>query len=133
MDQKSKWINLLGKEYKLVDLGRPAVFLIPIKKLKQRMENGKMVEKDLQEFLISNFGAYTSATIPGFGFWKDAKQAIIFDRCREYEVSFLGKKKIPTLIRKLAEIAEVIDEECIYLKTGQYSCLVYPKKQKAVK
>lgn len=117
-----KWGRFSSRHYALLDLGRPAVFLIPKKKLKIN------IRQMLHMFLIKNFGAYTSSTIPGFGFWKDTDKATISDECVEYEVSFLGKERIPTLIKKLAEIASLIDEECIYLKTGQYACLIYPKK-----
>ena len=126
--KKSKWRNLCSQYYKLKDLGRPAIFLLPTSKLKKKID-GKSIENDLHEFLVSRFGAYTTSTIPSFGFWKDNKKATISDECREYEVSFLGKDRIPSLIKKLAKIASVIGEECIYLKTGQYSCLVYPKKK----
>jgi len=130
MRANSKWKDFVGKRYTLEDLGRPAIFLLPIKKLSQKLECGTTVEADLHRFLVQNFGAYTSATIPSFGFWKTVDRAIISDECREYEVSFFGKTKIPVLIKKLAEIAEFIKEECIYLKAGQYTCLVYPKKTK---
>lgn len=130
MRAKSKWREFTGKGYILEDLGRPAIFLLPIKKLCQKLECGTTVEVDLHRFLIQNFGAYTSATIPSFGFWKTIDHAIISDECREYEVSFFGKAKIPILIKKLAEIAGFIKEECIYLKAGQYTCLVYSQKTK---
>jgi hypothetical protein len=121
---RSKWQSLAGPEYRLVDLGRPAVFLLPTKKLT------KAIEKDLHRFILAHFGAYTTSTIPSFGFWKDADRATISDECRIYEVSFLGKDRIPVLLRKLAEIAAQIHEECIYLKAGQYTALVYPKRTK---
>lgn len=124
---KSKWAPLVRKGYIIEDLGRPAIFLIPIKKLKKQV-NGISVEKDLHRFLVDNFGAYTASTIPGFGFWKNAEKATISDACREYEVSFLGKGKIPALLKKLAEVAMATREKCIYVKAGQYSALVSPAK-----
>ena len=130
MKTKSKWREFAGRGYILEDLGRPAIFFLPIKKMRQQLKNEETVEMDLHRFLIQQFGAYTSATIPSFGFWKTIGHAIISDECREYEVSFFGKAKIPILIKKLAEIAEIIGEECIYLKAGQYTCLVYPRKIK---
>ncbi len=123
----NKWAALAGRGYRIEDLGRPAIFLIPIKKLKKKIR-GVSVEKDLHKFLVNNFGAYTTSTIPGFGFWKNAERATISDACREYEVSIFGKGKIPALLKKLAEIATATEEECIYMKAGQYSALVYPEK-----
>ncbi len=122
---ESKWTSLHGEGYTVEDLGRPAVFLIPAKKLKQLIGN-VTVEEDLHRFLIENFGAYTSSTIPSFGFWRDIKKAAISDECREYEVSFLGKDRIPLLLKKLATVAALIGEECIYVKAGQYAGLVHP-------
>ena len=85
------------------------------------------VERNLHIFLIQHFGAYTSALVPSFGIWKDAHQVTVSDECRQYEVSFFGKERIPVLLEKLAEIARYIKEDCIYVKAGQYSGLVYPK------
>jgi hypothetical protein len=109
------------------DLGRPAIFLIPIKKLGKKMGNST-VRKNLHLFLVEHFSAYTTSTVPGFGFWKNHQKLTIVDECCEYEVSFPGKNKIPLLLRKLTEIARVTGEACIYIKAGQYAALVYPKK-----
>lgn len=124
---KSKWKSFTRGNYTIEDLGRPAVFLLPIKKLQRKMGD-VTIEEELHKFLIDHFGAYTASTIPSFGFWRNAKEATISDECREYEVSFLGKDRIPVLLEKLAKIAAIIDEKCIYVKAGQYSCLVYPSK-----
>ncbi|OGZ00399.1 MAG: hypothetical protein A2945_03580 [Candidatus Liptonbacteria bacterium RIFCSPLOWO2_01_FULL_52_25] len=124
---KSKWASFERKEYVIEDLGRPAIFLIPIKKLGITMGDFT-VRKNLHEFLVRNFSAYTTSTIPGFGFWRNHQKLVITDQCCEYEVSFRGKNKIPDLLKKLAEIARVTGEACIYVKAGQYSALVYPKK-----
>ncbi len=123
---EGKWTSLSGEGYRLEDLGRPAIFLIPTKKLKIKI--GEVtVEDGLHGFLTQNFGAYTSSTVPSFGFWKSSGEAVIFDECREYEVSFLGKEKLPFLLKKLAEIAIIINEDCLYIKAGQYSALLYPE------
>lgn len=82
------------------------------------------VEDVLHEFLIKEFGGYTSTIIPYFGVWRDEEETS-YDECRRYEVSFVGQERIPILLAKLAEIAKIIEEECIYFQAGQYSCLVY--------
>ncbi|KKQ36029.1 MAG: hypothetical protein US50_C0001G0031 [Candidatus Nomurabacteria bacterium GW2011_GWB1_37_5] len=124
---KNKWKGLEGRGYRLQNLGRPAIFLLPIKKLKKKVR-GQAVEKTLHKFLIEEFGAYTSSTIPNFGIWENIKKMKVSDKCRQYEVSFVGKKRIPILLEKLAEIAGQIGEDCIYFKAGQYTTLVYPAK-----
>jgi len=115
--------------YTLKNLGRPAVFLLPLGKLNKK-DKGLSIEEGLHQFLLKNFGAYTTSVIPNFGFWRDNKKKIVYDKCREYEVSFVGKKKIPMLLRKLSEVAKLIKEECIYFKAGQYTCLVFPEIKK---
>ena len=122
----NKWAGLDDESYKIEDLGRPAVFLLPLEKLKTTIGD-KTAEEELHAFLTKNFGAFTTTTVPYFGFWRAAGTQIIYDECRLYEVSFAGKEKIPLLLKKLAEVARAIGEECVYFKAGQYACLVYPK------
>jgi hypothetical protein len=50
----------------------------------------------------------------------------VSDESRIFEVSFKGKENIPLLIKKLAQVARLTGEECIYLKAGQYACTVAP-------
>ena len=123
MSMNSKWHGMESSNYTIVDLGRPAVFLLPLEPLKAHAYE----EAELHAFLMDNFESYTAATIPSFGFWKNKNEAIIFDECREYEVSFVGKDKIPMLMEKLASIAKRIGEDCVYFKAGQYGCVIYPK------
>lgn len=122
----NKWRGLEGKSYKIEDLGRPAVFLLPLQKLK-KMADGATTEENLHRFLTETFGAFTTTTIPYFGFWRGNGAELTYDECILYEVSFAGKEKVPLLLAKLAEIADAIGEKCIYFKAGQYACLVYPK------
>ena len=116
----SKWAGLGNDNFTFVDLGRPAVFLLPINKLPK-------VEDNLHEFLVQNFGTFTYFPVPSFGAWKNGQQVIVYDQCRLYEVSFNGKEKITLLGERLAKIAFLINEDCIYFKAGQYASLIYPK------
>ena len=127
----NKWEQFQGKSFEIVNLGRPAVFLIPAKKLKG--EVGIRARQELHLFLISQFGAYSTSLVPNFGFWRDSLKRMMSDKCVVYEVSFVGKHKIPLLLEKLSELALTLKEECVYVKTGQYSCLVYPNKKSATK
>ena len=103
------------------------MFFIPVRKLKGA--RGNKIRQDLHLFLITRFGAYSASLVPSFGFWRDASKAMVTDECTVFEVSFDGKEKIPILVKKLAELALETKEDCIYLKAGQYSCLVYPAIQ----
>ena len=125
----NKWLGLKGETYRIEDLGRPAMFLLPSHKLRMAM-GAATVEENLHQFLSKEFGAFTTATVPYFGFWRSANDQVAYDECRLYEVSFVGKERIPFLLEKLAEVAVAIEEECIYFKAGQYACLVYPKPKK---
>ncbi|MBI5732348.1 hypothetical protein HY967_00085 [Candidatus Jorgensenbacteria bacterium] len=129
MDHLGKWSSFEDeKNYHIENLGRPAIFLIPSHKL-ERDAGGITVRRVLHEFLTEKFGAYTTSIIPSFGFWNNEGDQLICDECCQYEVSFDGKGKVPLLLKKLAEIAKLIREDCIYLKAGQYTCLVSPPKK----
>ena len=124
----SKWIGLDNGNFTFVDLGRPAVFLLPLDKLLSGVIMDFVdLESALHSFLLENFGTFTYFTMPSFGVWKNGKQVICYDACRMYEVSFSGKEKITFLGERLAKIAVAINEDCIYFKAGQYAALIYPK------
>lgn len=127
-NKKNKWSAFASPDYEIQNLGRPAAFLLPTHKLKKCRLDGVSVEESLHHFLIGNFGAFTTTTVPYFGFWRDSGEDLVYDECRLYEVSFEGKGRLPLLLAKLAAIAAVIEEDCIYCKAGQYACLVRPKK-----
>lgn len=127
MKRENKWAGLDGPGYEVDDLGRPGVFLLPSVKLKRFSMDGRTVEEALRDFLIANFGAYTETNVPYFGFWRDGGQNLVYDECRQYEVAFFGKERIPLLLAKLADICRIIGEDCIYVKAGQYAALVRPK------
>lgn len=119
-----KWDDFKSSTYKIHDLGRPAVFLIPEIKLQNAM-NGISVEKAVEAFLLEKFGAFTTTSLPSFGVWVNETQ-IHYDQCKRYEVSFVGKEKITMLLEFLAKIAIATDEICLYFCAGQYACLLYP-------
>ncbi|MFA6131350.1 MAG: hypothetical protein WC730_03780 [Patescibacteria group bacterium] len=136
MAQENKWKEFEDPEfYDLENLGRPAIFLIPHNKLKTNIyppayfSDGKMplvsCESFLQSFLAETFGAFTVTQVPVFGFWHNEKM-VVYDECQQYEVSFVGKEKMKPLLRVLAHVSRSIKEECIYVKAGQYACLVKP-------
>lgn len=123
--EEDKWANLQGEGYRLENLGRPAVFLLPSHKMQREWSSGVTVERRLHEFLLAEFGGFTSTLVPYFGFWHGGTMAN-YDECRRYEVSFVGQERIPVLLNLLASIARQIGEECVYFTAGQYACLVYP-------
>lgn len=98
-------------------LGKPAIFSIPSTKLQQ-------VEQEISKFLEKNYGHAWSQTPNVKGFWMGKPDGDY----TKFEISFVGKEKIPKLKRFLAKIGEKIGERCIYLLTGADSWYVYPQK-----
>jgi hypothetical protein len=113
-------------KYTKESLGRIAVFLLPSLKLKKRERGGKMVEEKLHDFLLGSFSGYTAATGNIFGYWKDPAGKEFYGEHKEFKVSLQDKEGIPVLEEFLAQIARDIDEDCIYLETGEDTWLVYP-------
>jgi hypothetical protein len=124
---KNPWVAFEGTGYSLMNLGRPAVFLIPSHKLRKQFGEGT-VEEVLHRFLLENFAAFTTTTVPYFGFWRGESEKFVYDECRLYEVSFVGAEHIKPLVQKLAEIALAIDEDCFYFKAGEDACLIRPNR-----
>lgn len=138
--EESKWKGFENPaRYHIEDLGRPAIFLIPKKKLDLKVVwpsssvNGGSYTADcrwfIEKFLAEHFGAFTVTEAPVFGIWNNGKMTA-HDTCAQYEVSFVGKEKVPMIMQMLAFVAKQIGEESIYFKAGQYACLVYPPKRK---
>jgi hypothetical protein len=128
MANKNPWESFAGEEYRIQNLGRPAIFFIPSKKLGIK-DGKKTVEDRLNAFLQKRFGAFTISTAPYFGAWHNGEK-ISRDECRLYEVSFVGTKRIKLLFKVLARLARKIEEECIYFKAGEDTCLIYPTSSK---
>lgn len=122
----SKW-KFFEKQgnFEIIDLGRPAIFLIPADKLQKKIMSDVTAEKHLEMFLQRHFRAFTRTRSTMSGYWEG-----IVDELVEYEVSFLGKHNVPILLHELAYIARKIGEKYIYVKIGQYTALVRPKRAK---
>lgn len=119
------WSEFKSSIYTIEDLGRTAVFLIPASKLKDRGHNPPTsIEEVLHQFLTENFGAYHTTLAREAGFWKNGMGQMIYDESVRYEVAFLGKERLPLLLEKIAAIAKIIQEDCIYITVGQYTGLV---------
>lgn len=123
--RKSKWVEFKSDRYRIQDLGRRAVFLVPSQKMRT-MCGVTLVENLLHAFIKKYVGAWTYTLSPLAGVWTNELGEIFYDECREYKVAFLGKGRIPALLEVLAAVAKEIDEECIYVEAGQYSATVYP-------
>ncbi len=125
---KSKWAGLdKGPGYRIEDLGRAAVFCLPSDKLDLNL-GGRTVEEALTEFLTMEYGGFSRSFRDQFGVWRDGEEVVHYDRCTVFEVSFVGKERIPRLASVLSVVARGIGEACIYFKAGQYSGLIWPAR-----
>lgn len=98
-------------------LGKPAIFLIPSFKLES-------IEFEIHSFLMQNYGKAWNQTSNVKGYWMGKVEGEYI----KFEISFVGKEKIPNLKKFLAQICIKIGEECIYLITGADSWYIYPIK-----
>jgi hypothetical protein len=128
MSDENPWAEFTSARFKIVDLGRPAIFLIPAIKLALQGKEFPTLKEDLEHFLLANFEAFTTSKVPNFGVWKNAENHPVEDACIQYEVSFKGKHRIPLLLEKLTELLILTGEDCFYVKAGQYTMLLSSTK-----
>jgi len=112
--------------YREQSLGAPAVFLLPSLKLKEPARSGSSPESRLHDFLMKNFGGYTAQAGNIFGYWKDEAGGDSYGEHREFTVSLTDDSKLPLLKRHVASLAREMKEQCIYLRTGNETFLIYP-------
>lgn len=115
------WQGFEHPEYELIDIGRPAVFLVPNSCLTREQR------EELELFLKETYGGFQRLNAVVSGVYTSENGDTVLDDCIQYEVSFKGKDRIPELARMLANLARLTGEEAIYLKAGQYSALLRPR------
>ena len=120
MTSENPWAQFGGSDYTIRNLGRPAVFFIPVRNFTREARD------ELERVLAEEFGAFSFDDVPNHGMWRDGAGRLVEDRSVKYTVSFAGKERIPLLIRILVNLARLLGEESIYLEAGQYACEVVP-------
>ena len=107
-------------------LGSTAVFLLPSLKLK---EPASPVSKEsrVHAFLMDNFGGYTAQAGNIFGYWRSESGEDSYGEHREFSVAFADDTKEGLLKDFLARLAGELHEECIYLRIGEETLLIYPQ------
>lgn len=120
MAHEDPWAGFGGSDYTLRNLGRPAVFFIPVRNFTREARS------ELEKLLAETFGAFSFDDVPNHGMWRNANGTLVEDRSVKYTVSFVGKERIPLLIRILVNLARLLREDSIYLEAGQYACEVVP-------
>jgi hypothetical protein len=112
-------------------IGPTAAFLIPAVKLTYRRAQGLTLEERLHEFLLNQFGGYTSPATNLRGYWVSPTGERLYGEHREYRVFTNGGNSTLALKQFLAEIASEIDEQCICFASGDSSCLIFPLASRA--
>ena len=107
-------------------LGSSAVFLLPSLKLKEPA-SGVSNEARLHAFLMDNFGGYTAQAGNIFGYWRSEAGEDSYGEHREFSVAFANHSKVALLKGFLATLARELREECIYLRIGDETSLIYPQ------
>jgi hypothetical protein len=107
-------------------LGSTAVFLLPSLKLKEPALKGPSIENRLHAFLMDNFGGYTAQAGNIFGYWRSGSAPDSYGEHREFSVALGDKAKLSLLKEFLATTAAELKEECLLLRAGDKSWLIYP-------
>lgn len=106
-------------------LGKSATFLLPSLKLNQPASGGQPFERELHDFLLSNFGGYTATQGNLFGYWAEDDGSQSYGEHRAFTVACAAEEKIPLLKDFLSRTSRQLDEECIYLELGGFASLIY--------
>ena len=106
-------------------LGQLAVALLPIEKLKRKSPRGIPFEKEIHDFLVTNFNGYTMSSGNISGHWKDDHGHDHYGEHRQYKVALPAPESVKNFEAFLAEIAAEMGEECIYMELGREISLIY--------
>jgi hypothetical protein len=106
-------------------LGPLGVVLLPSLKIKEASGQGTTHEQEIHEFLVSRFHGYTVASGNISGYWQDSEGHPHYGEHREYKVALLNPRETEALEHFISELAERIDETCIFMECGGESYLVY--------
>lgn len=115
--------------YREQNLGTAVVFLLPSLKLKEPALDGNSIERRLHTFLMGHFGGYTAQAGNIFGYWRDSAGHDSYGEHREFSVAFVESAKLPALKEFIANLADELEEECIYMRAGSAASLIYPAGQ----
>jgi hypothetical protein len=114
-------------KFRDLKLGSQAVFLLPSLKLKEPATDGISKETRLHAFLMDNFGGYTAQAGNIFGYWRSEGAPDSYGEHREFSLAFTEYTKAALLKSFLATLARDLYEECIYLRVGDETSLIYPQ------
>jgi hypothetical protein len=112
--------------YRERSLGTSVMFLLPSLKLKAPSLNRPSIENRLHTFLMDNFGGYTAQAGNIFGYWREGNGRDFYGEHREFSVAAPDASKYPLLKQFLALMARDLAEDCVYVRIGGETSLIYP-------
>jgi hypothetical protein len=115
----------MSSQLRIDPLGRPANFLMPSLKLKQKDDTGHTVEDRLESYLLEEFGGYTASAGSIYGKWRGPDGEEYYGEHIRFTVAFRGAERIQRLLAFLAGLAAEIDEQTLYVETGEDAWLVH--------
>lgn len=114
--------------YRVESVGRDAVFYLPSDLMGMEIESGIRCRQMVEDFLEQEYGGFTDEGNNHNGFWKNAQGTRFYERYQKYRVAFTGPERIPKLESFLSYIAKGLNEESIFISTGEDSWLLYPEE-----
>ena len=109
----------------LIALGKMTAFYIPSHKLDVAGDTvTHSPRKQIHDFLIQHYRAYTHSPSPVKGFWLSDQAELTHDVLERFEVSFSTEPAFERLVAFLRDVAIQLNEQAIYLTRGEESFLV---------
>lgn len=106
-------------------LGQTGAMLLPLEKLLEKSPRGVPFEREVHEFLLTNFNGYTVASGNISGHWSDQAGRDHYGEHRQYQVALPGREAIRSLEVFLATLASELAEDCIYFELAGEIYLIY--------
>ncbi len=106
-------------------LGETGAILLPLEKLSEKSPRGVPFEREVHEFLLTNFNGYTVASGNISGHWKDETGRDHYGEHRQYKVALPNREAIHSLEVFVATLARDLGEDCIYFELAGRVYLVY--------
>ena len=106
-------------------LGETGAMLLPLEKLAEKSPRGVPFEREVHEFLLTNFNGYTVASGNISGHWSDESGRDHYGEHRQYKMALPNRDAIRSLEVFVATLARELGEDCIYFELAGKVYLIY--------
>ena len=106
-------------------LGQTGTILLPLEKLSKNSPRGVPFEKEVHDFLLTNFNGYTVASGNISGHWTDDSGRDIAGQHRQYRVALPNSDAIRSFEIFVATLASDLGEQCVYFELAGQIYLIY--------